>query len=280
MDKTTKTGFGGGRLQLQPGAMQGSLQYAGDLPGWIHDVVWPAIMKAAKEQAKGDPELEKSLRQSLLAKIAPNRNAAKVIQMFGDEGFATQIGKDLGLAEKVEPIPEAYKHFTERNPAGVEKAFKDQWESMMSAIGAPIMQAALPIMRSLTGMFETIGTFANQNPEAVKAVAIGLAGLGAALAVLGTAAVIGALVALAPLGAIAAGLVALGAAVGALAYYNWTSISAGLQSVYDAVLKFSNDLNALGRSIENFILPKGNQGIPPDESGGRYYKPSRFDSGG
>jgi hypothetical protein len=161
MSKAHATGFGGGKLQLDPGAMVGSQQYTGDIPGWIKNVVWPAILK----EAHGDP----ALAQSLLAKIAPNRNAQKLIQMYGDEGFTNQISKDLALAGQVQDIPTAYSHFTKDNPAGVELAYEEQKKSMLEAIGAPLMQAALPVMRSITEMFTSIGAVANANNSNITA---------------------------------------------------------------------------------------------------------------
>ena len=118
MSKVTATGFGGGRLQVGPGGILGSDKYAGDLPGWIKNVVYPHIMEAAH----GD----EALAQSLISKISPNRNAAKLIEMFGNQGFLDQQAKDLGLAGKVKPIGEAYKSFTDTNPTGVEAAYEAQ----------------------------------------------------------------------------------------------------------------------------------------------------------
>jgi len=76
---------------------------------------------------------------------------AKLIEMFGNEKFLDQQKKDLGLAAQIESIPDAYKHFTERNPLGVKKGFHDQYESMMQAIGlskAPVI-ASHSAVRSL-----------------------------------------------------------------------------------------------------------------------------------
>jgi hypothetical protein len=162
MSKAAATGFGGGRLQLQPGAIKGSLEHTGDLPGWIKDVVYPALEKASH----GD----EALLQNLIAKISPNRNAAKLVEMFGNPKFLDQQKKDLGLAGQIEPIPDAYRHFTERNPLGVKKGFNEQYESMMQAIGAPMMQAALPVMKSVTEMFSAIGAFSDRNAGTIGAV--------------------------------------------------------------------------------------------------------------
>ncbi|MDI3561287.1 hypothetical protein [Bradyrhizobium sp. Arg816] len=127
MSKAVQTGFGGSRMQLAPGAIKGSLDYVGDLPGWIKNVVYPALAKASG----GD----EGVLQNLIAKLSPNRNAAKLVEMFGNPKFLEQQKKDLGLAGQIESIPDAYRHFTERNPTGVKKAFGEQYESMLQAMG-------------------------------------------------------------------------------------------------------------------------------------------------
>ena len=127
MSKVTRTGFGGGRLQVGAGGIKGSLEHMGDLPGWIKEVVYPAIEKAAH----GD----EAMIQALIAKLSPNRNAAKLIEMFGSKGFLDQQFKDIGLAGMQEPASVAYEHYISRNPEGVKKKLAEQYESMMQAIG-------------------------------------------------------------------------------------------------------------------------------------------------
>ena len=76
MSKTHATGFGGGKLQLDPGALKGSLETIGNLPEWIEKYIRPGLMKLAG----GDHKLFKSY----LGKAMPNRNAQKLAEMFGD----------------------------------------------------------------------------------------------------------------------------------------------------------------------------------------------------
>jgi hypothetical protein len=262
LSKTTKTGFGGSKLQLQPGAITGSLEHVGDLPGWIKEVVYPALLKAAH----GDD----ALVQNLIAKISPNRNAAKLIEMFGNPKFLEQQEKDLGLAGQIESIPDAYKHFVDRNPVGVKKAFNDQYESMMQAIGAPIMQAAIPVMKSVTSMFTSFGQFANSHPEAIKYLAEGVAALAIGLAGISVAAIVA-------IGGIPAAITGVVLALGSLAALNWQAIVgvfdgiknaiasfiAAISSLYDRVIKQGNDL--LGGGGQPAVIPNSwrHQGSAP-----------------
>ena len=92
----------------------------------------------------------------------------------------------------------------------VKQAFHDQYELMMESIGAPMMQAAMPVMKAVTDLFTTIGKWANTNPETIKSLAIGL---GALSAVMVGGGVVALLAAMGPAGWLIVGLGALGAAV-------------------------------------------------------------------
>jgi hypothetical protein len=252
MSKTTKTGFGGSRLQLAPGAMTGALQYSGDLPGWIREVVWPAIMK----EAHGD----KAVAESLLGKMFPNRNANKAAHMFGDEGFADQIAKDMGLAKQALPWEEQYKNFIEKNPLGVKQGFHDQFESMMQSIGGPLAQAAIPVMKSMTEIFTSIGKWANTNPETIKIVGIGLTFLAAGLIALGATAVIAAAAAMAPTAAIGIAVVAIAGFIGTLAALNWDIVKQGLGAVTGFIQGWVD-------KFKEWVGGKGNGPTDPSSSG-------------
>jgi hypothetical protein len=229
-NKVKWTGFGHSKAQLEPGAMKGSLQYAGDVPGWARDIVWPALVAASHGDEK--------LLQNYLSKIAPTTNKAKAIELFGNPEFVKQMMKDMGLAQQVMDQNSAYNSFTKDDPKGTKEAFHNQYESMMSAIGAPVMQAALPVMKAVTSMFTAIGQFANVNPDAIKSIAVGVAVLGAAL-VGGGLALLAA--AIGPVGWLTAGIVALGAA---LAVYNpgWMKgVADGLRNLWDSLHYKTND---------------------------------------
>ena len=221
MSKVTRTGFGGGRLQVGAGGIRGSLDHMGDLPGWIKDVVYPAIEKAAH----GD----EAQMQALIAKLSPNRNAAKLIEMFGSKGFLDQQFKDIGLAGMQHPVDQAYNDYITRNPEGVKKAFADQYESMMQAIGAPIMQAAIPVMKGVTELFTNIGAWSNAHPEGIKLAAQAMGAIGGAMIILGGAAVVGAAISMIPGGAVIAAALGIGTIITTLAALNWDAVSGGLE---------------------------------------------------
>ncbi|MBV8159115.1 MAG: hypothetical protein JO278_15755, partial [Dyella sp.] len=179
MTKAHKTGFGGSRLQLDPGAMKGSLEYSDNLPGWIKDVVYPAIEKASH----GDG----ALLDNILGKLSSNRSVTKQLQMFGDEGYLDQVRKDLNLKNQVMPIDEAYDTMLNgkgKAPADYTanmKALQTQWESMLEAFGGPAAQALIPTLRNWTAALTSIGNWANSHQGDTKTLvelAKGLAEIG------------------------------------------------------------------------------------------------------
>jgi hypothetical protein len=209
MSKTTKTGFGGGSLQLQPGAIKGSTEYAGNVPGWAKDVVWPALVKASHGS--------EALLQNLLAKIAPTTNMAKAVELFGNPEFLKQQQKDLGMADLAEPLKPAYSSFVKNNPKGVSESYDAQYNSMISTMGAAILPIKMEWVQAMTALFTEIGKFAAANPETIKAFGVMLGvisavAVGGAVLALGTA--IASMAAAAAPAAIAIG--AFGAALGAL----------------------------------------------------------------
>jgi hypothetical protein len=151
--------------------------------------------------------------------------------MFGMPRFQEQTSKDLGLAGKVSSIPQAYGDFISRNPEGVKKAFGDQYESMLQAIGAPLMQAAIPVMKGITDMFTSIGSFANANPDAIRQIGMGFAGLSVSLMGAGGLAL---LAALGPAGWMTLGVGALASAM--IAFPNkWMAVVEAINGFMNAI---------------------------------------------
>jgi hypothetical protein len=160
IDRRKVSGDLGGRVNMQPGAIAGSLQYGGDYFGWVQNELLPALKAAG---VKPGPE-----KDSILAKIGRNRNATRMLQMFSDPGFVAQIQKDIAIWNKGMLPDKAYADYIKNDPKGVDAAFSKQYQSMMQAIGAPLEQAAIPVMSAVTSMFTSIGAFAQKHPNIVK----------------------------------------------------------------------------------------------------------------
>jgi hypothetical protein len=169
--------------------------------------------------------------------------------MFGSPGFLDQQSKDLGLAAQVKPIGQAYQSFVNSNPVGVESAYEAQKKSMIEAIGAPMMQAAIPVMKSITELFGKIGSFANANPAAITTIAQVAGALATASVVLGGVAVGAGIVALLPGGAITAGIVALGAAAAGL-YVAFSKVDPSIGAIAKTVVtSIDGAMNQFGHRL-------------------------------
>jgi hypothetical protein len=154
----------GGRVNLRPGAIKGSLQYGNDYFSWVQKVLAPAL-----EAANIKPGAE---QDSDLAKIGRNRNVTRMLQMFMDPGFVAQIDKDIGIWRQGMMPDKAYGDYINNDPRGVDSALDAQFRSMLQAIGAPMEQAVIPFMREGTGFFTEIGAFAQRHPNIMKDIGI------------------------------------------------------------------------------------------------------------
>lgn len=223
---------GGDAAGIKPGGIVGWETASRDPYKWINEVVMPRM-----HEIYGNDE--KAIEGSL-AKIGRNRNAIRMLTMMSDPGFKEQMAKDAGLWAQAKGIEPAYADFIAKNPAGVKAAFHGQYESMMQAIGAPLMQAAIPVMKAVTELFTKIGAWANANPGIITAYGEALAKIGAGLFAAGSLAVITAIGAfLGPAGGIILGFSALYAVLGLLAKINWPGFLAPFRGFGEAVLNIS-----------------------------------------
>ncbi len=235
IDPSKVTHDKGGRINVAPGGIVGSSDYTGqgkfDIHGWMTKVVTPALTALTTKEkgmlgdlirSVGDKKIdvshmnpeERSEFDSNIAKVGRNRNVMRMLTMFSDPGFLDQIAKDIPQWRQAHSIDQSYNDYTNRNSKGVKKAYEEQHESMMQSIGAPMMQAAIPVMKGITEMFTSIGGFANANPGAMANIGIAIAALSAALLVIGGTAVISAAVGAAgAVGLVAGAITALAVAL-------------------------------------------------------------------
>ena len=120
---------------------------------------------------------------------------------------------------------------------------------MIEAIGSPMMQAAIPVMKSITEMFQRIGTFANANPVAIKTIAQVMGAVAAASVVLGSVAIGAGIAALVPGGAIITGMIALGAAATSL-YAVFSKVDPTIGGLVKSIVTtIDGGMNSLGYKI-------------------------------
>jgi hypothetical protein len=227
IDNSKVTHDAGGRVNVGMGGIRGSDQYGNNLWQWTEKVLMPAMI----EKGFTDPKIQ----AALFAKMFPNRNANRIFSEFSNPLTHAQFVKDLAIQGQALPLNQAYGEYSKNNPRGVEAAYEAQKKSMLEAIGAPLMQAALPIMSGVTTMFNHIGAFANAHPTAIKIIGEGFAAIGIALMAAGGAAI---LAAFGATGWLVGGLVALGGAL-SVVVANWNSF-VGMFTKFAGLFGFSS----------------------------------------
>lgn len=158
----------GGRFNVRPGGIKGSLQSKGNLATWGRSYLAPALERVPEDQ-----------REAYLAKIGRNRNTTRMFETFSSPAGIAQFDKDASLIEKAEGIDESYKTFTTKDPKGALEGLTKQFGSMMEALGGPAMQAAMPGIQALTTLFNTVAAAANTHPKGAGVATGVLAGIAA-----------------------------------------------------------------------------------------------------
>lgn len=231
----------GGRVNVGPGGIVGSDKFTGegkfDLFGWVNTVMAPALQKLSG----GD----RSVFDSFVAKIGRNRNVMRMLNMFSDPKFLEQIEKDMQTWDQAASVDKGYGGLTTSNSKGTKEAFWKQWESMMESIGAPIMQAALPVMQEMTKFFTNIGAWANAHGDAIRRIGEGFALLGGSL-------VVGGIIALAsaigPFALAAGALTAVGVAIAGFTAIHWPEVKAAVKTGIDGIVQV---FMGLGEKIQS-----------------------------
>lgn len=255
IDPTKVTEDKGGRINVAPGGIIGSDIGMKNPYEWVQNVVKPALDKISG----GD----ETVFDSLLAKIGRNRNTTRMLTMFSDPGFNEQIMKDAALWQRASGVDQAYTDSMARNPKFIDQGFDAQYKSMMEALGGPMAQAAIPVMKSLTSMFQGAGAIANAHPEMIKLVGEALIGLGVGLATIGTVAIVGAAIMLAPGGLVTVAITGIGAAVTAIVAMNWSKIPDLLNGFVSAIGSFIDKMGGMLQQLLGLVgLGSGTGAIP------------------
>lgn len=224
IDPTKVTTDRGGGVNLAPGAVKGVIERSGDMQRVMEELIRPALLK----KGLTDPKMV----TAYLGKMFPDSTAARVASIIWQQ--LDNIEKDRKNIAGAKPLDAAYTDYIKNNPMGVKQAFHAQYESMMEAIGAPLMKAALPVMIGVTNMFNSIGEFASTHPDAMKWIGIGIVAIGAALISAGGVAL---LAAIGPVGWIAAGITALGVV---LMSVDWTTAWGKFMDGMRGIWKWAN----------------------------------------
>lgn len=230
---------------FQPGALAGTDLMTKDPFRWSQEILRPLVeKKLGHDVAPGDQDSIK-----LLSGMFGSRTAAQAIATLLLEG--QRIRKDAGLIGEAKGTDAAEGLLT-TDPTAAMNNFKNSWDNLMTALGAPLVQTAINAMNGIADVMKSITGFAVAHPEAIKLIGEAIAGVSLALIALGGAAIVGAAVAI--VGPVAAAVTALGVIIATIAAFNWQAIVAVFDGIYNAIVQFIEKMKALVASIAGAIL--------------------------
>lgn len=202
---------------------------------WVQQVLMPALAK------NGVTREQDIIAQ--ISKMFPVRTASQVITEMATqgrfrEGEHSPFEKDIAIQKGAMGQAAAFDELLKNDYPTVMKAFHEQFHNLLEVLGSPLIQPGGPVLSSLsslTSIMSSMSQFASAHPEGVKIALEAIVALMAGLAGAGLAALA---VALAPLIGPAGLIAGVVLALGALATFNWSAISSGLNAVYEAISGF------------------------------------------
>jgi len=198
------------------------------------------IYKNLEAQGITDPDEQKRRVAGAMSRQTSERFVIE--QMMNREQMAAErerIGQGAGSAE-------AAGIFDAKSITANEQALANAWYNLQIAVAGPQSQNVIAILKQLTGVLNSMQSFAVANPRTVGIIAEGIGALGIALVGIGAAALI-------TFAGIPGLVLGVGAAVAALVAMNWAAITSGFDTVRTAISGLIDYLMSIPGKISNFF---------------------------
>lgn len=194
--------------ELLPGGLKDSSLAYSDTFAWLQE----AFATLKKDHPKATDQDLYIMFSSLFGRQTTQREATEAIQ--AEPEFANKMKNYKATAGTADNAA-----FLQTNdPTTVMKGFTNAWETMLQALGSPLVQPVNQMLLGLTHVFSDISGFAAAHPTFVKDLGYIATGLAGIAVVVGGAAFLSGVAALATGGgsfvAVAAGISAVVAAIG------------------------------------------------------------------
>jgi hypothetical protein len=256
--------YTGSKAALKPGAVLGTDLLKQNWVKWFSEVYLPQLAKAGVNIA------DQEAVDAVTDEIFRNKSVARGARYATNPGTMAQLRKERANIDRVPD--DAIGILQKQDPSLIIGRFATSWDNLMTALGHPLVPAAMSVLEKMTEAFTKLKDFAHLHPGTIAAVGKALGVLAAGLVALGAVLIGGlllsALALLTPGGALIVGLAALSAAV--LAFWDDTKwiwentrehmdknggMHAGhesLLSAYDSFFKraYSDITGGLGRLYE------------------------------
>lgn len=206
---------------------------------WVEQYLKPALVRLGVDLK------DEAAVGMMLARMFPDRNANTPAGMMVNQ--SEQLYRDARNTEQAKSGKDAYQINAERTQASIDK-MKAQFDNLTSTLGEKLLPAIEFVMNKLTGLFEGLNSFFQNNPviASISAWVAVLTSFG--LALTGTAALLGQI----GLGKV---FVAIGSAIsGAFqGAVGWVTRVAGVfQGVIGWVVRFAAAFNPLIVAVASF----------------------------
>ena len=191
---------------VAPGGIAGSAEFQANPYQWTQDFLMPALKAAGITS----PD---AIREEV-AHLFANRTAQQMITMFATQ--QARFAKERELIGGAQGL-DAINNMEATDPTTKMAAFTDAWHNLMVALGGPMVDPSMGMMGRMTVALNDFSAWAAAHPETVgnlEVIAAGLAAVGVALGAFAVgaagAAALGVLAGPIGLAALAVGLIAFG----------------------------------------------------------------------
>jgi hypothetical protein len=225
-----------GHVLIDPNAMSRLGKLLGKNPMDFVDEIY----KNLEKQGITDPDEQKRRVAGAMSRQTSERFVIE--QMMNREQMAAErerIGQGAGSAE-------AAGIFDAKSITANEQALANAWYNLQVAVAGPQSQNVIAILKQLTGVLNSMQSFAVANPRTVGIIAEGIGALGIALVGIGAAALI-------TFAGIPGLVLGVGAAVAALVAMNWAAITSGFDTVRTAISGLIDYLMSIPGKFSNFF---------------------------
>jgi hypothetical protein len=193
-----------GEVLLSRGGVRGREILMRDPTAWFDQFLMPAMTRAG---ARTEQQ-----RLDFILKAFSTATG----QRFWTQIMLSREQIDRERANQAAVPASAAADLLAQSPVAARQAVGAGWDNLMAALGSPLVPAAVKMMNALASALNSMAQAAGRNPTLVRTLGFIAAGIGAALVALGTVMIGAAALAALGGGGLVAGVLAAGAAVGAL----------------------------------------------------------------
>ncbi len=187
-----------GRMKrASAGSVKGWELFASDPDKWMWQYLMPAMVKSGKLSPEMIEEIKKGHIKEGIGHTAMQIVTKEFANLFGRQTaqgvadvLALQIYKimrDKRLISEAYGLDQGVDFFQNESYQVAIKAFKEQWEGLMTTLGAPSVGIATRALQGVNNALSGMMMAANAHPTAAKVLVATLAGLAAGFVVVGTA---------------------------------------------------------------------------------------------